>query len=334
MKKNTENKKSSVSVTKKPRIKVTEKVEQKKEIIQKQVDQTVEQNQSIPHRKKDIRKVIVFVSIGLLYCVWFMWLYIYDMWIFSSLLYIFWIYGLLHIFSMDYQKVPFNSYVLFASLLTLVERFFLTMIGKSDLHIYLSLLVVNAGIVTILYMLHSEIQTRIDFSIFRYSFVWTYMFVIIITLCYALFILGNYKTFPYSCEMLAQKTSSVVNTFTIGDFIQTTSGVQLVTTGEQKYTGWIQSVNEYKFLLIDQVVRDGKELNQWLCEYTLWIIQQKFTDSTFQFSLILLTFLLLSPFVTVVIYILSFLVYVFISLLYKLWIYTIEKQNIEQDIIV
>lgn len=72
MKKNTENKKSSVSVTKKPRIKVTEKVEQKKEIIQKQVDQTVEQNQSIPHRKKDIRKVIVFVSIGLLYCVWFM----------------------------------------------------------------------------------------------------------------------------------------------------------------------------------------------------------------------------------------------------------------------
>lgn len=88
------------------------------------------------------------------------------------------------------------------------------------------------------------------------------MFVIIITLCYALFILGNYKTFPYSCEMLAQKTSSVVNTFTIGDFIQTTSGVQLVTTGEQKYTGWIQSVNEYKFLLIDQVVRDGKELNQ------------------------------------------------------------------------
>ena len=72
-----------------------------------------------------------------------------------------------------------------------------------------------------------------------------------------------------------------------------------------------------------QLVDDNTQVNRGLCEVMIDEITKRYNDPIFQFSLVLLLFLLFYPFVRIIVYLLEGISWIILKLLLVTGVYTV-----------
>lgn len=151
-----------------------------------------------------------------------------------------------------------------------------------------------------------------------------------------------YSQFPFKCEDLSNASNSVVDFFTnplklwletanqIKDDTQSFFDTSLwntlwKTTSINAETTVGSLINDYRERIVNQVVKDNKSINMWICDYVLWEINNRYNKPVFQFSLILLMYLLFYPFLRIIFWIMSIIWIVIFKILLWLKAYNIKK---------
>lgn len=90
-------------------------------------------------------------------------------------------------------------------------------------------------------------------------------------------------------------------------------------------------IDYYKKILIDQVISDNKKANQTICDFLVGEIETRYTNPSFQFSVIALLFVLISPLARIVTIIISFIAQMLFLLLRRIQVYEIHEHNESVD---
>jgi hypothetical protein len=107
--------------------------------------------------------------------------------------------------------------------------------------------------------------------------------------------------------------------------IQQTGQASSFSSSGTQWSGLLGKFDTYRQLLIDQVISDNTEVNQGVCDYILSQIDQKYTNPTFQYSVIALLFVVLFPLARVITIILSHLARILFLILRHFRRYKLSK---------
>jgi len=86
------------------------------------------------------------------------------------------------------------------------------------------------------------------------------------------------------------------------------------------------TVDMYSQRFLSQIMNDNSTINKWLCDYLIDEIAQRFNKPVFQFSAILLMFILLSPLIRILVLLIEIIIFIILKLCFVLWMYTYTKQ--------
>lgn len=172
----------------------------------------------------------------------------------------------------------------------------------------------------------------------------------------ASFLLVQFQKLPFSCTDLEEQSlvgveflGWVKNLFGIGG--QNTQDIvdewELDTAREARNTdvvsqnAWEETpqkptlfsrFEQRRAWLLDQIVRDRKTVNEWVCTYMLTQINEKYQNPAFQYSVAALLTILLTPFLTLIWMTFQIVQLVLFRWLELLWIYRREPvlQRVEE----
>lgn len=288
--------------------------------------------------KVRIRPVIV-IAITLFFYIMLVYSLFFVKNIFQSLLFIFLFFISFHFFFLETKKYKFIYFLIWAIILSVVG----SIIIWFDTRQYIaSLFALNIWISAFILNIQVPLKRKIRFNSLSYFTIWWYIFTVFTTITYSFALIWMYSQFPFKCEDLSRASSDVVDFFTkpfkiwldtankIKDNtqsffkadIQKTLWNQTSNTSDSKLTILI---NEYRERMINQVVADNKSINMWICDYVLWEINNRYNKPVFQFSLILLMYLLFYPFLRIIYRIMSVVWIVIFKILFWFKVYNIQK---------
>ncbi|MCF7834845.1 hypothetical protein K9M48_02195 [Candidatus Gracilibacteria bacterium] len=223
-------------------------------------------------------------------------------------------------------------------ILTIIERIF---IGFSDRHLLAAITVFNAAIFVLSTDIQVPTQSRVYFKSISYFTTGGYLFTVLIAFTYSIALLGISKNFPFSCESLSSASNQVIETFTkpfkIGMdkanqikedtqmFFSSSLGDILTKPNQDNPSYLSQKITNYKSVMIDQVIQDNSSINMGICDYILQEITKRYDKPVFQFSVIVLMYLLFYPFLRIIFWIMSFIGLIIFKLLYLSKVYKIKK---------
>lgn len=92
-----------------------------------------------------------------------------------------------------------------------------------------------------------------------------------------------------------------------------------------------ESLQVYKMRLFDQVVRDNTQVNNSICSILVQEISQRYNKPTFQFSVIMLLFILLYPFLRTFVWIIEGIAWLVLKILIATGAYRFSKNVREVD---
>ncbi len=259
--------------------------------------------------------------------------------IFQSLLFVFLFFISLHFFFLETKKYKLIYFFIGAIILSIVEYFLMWF----NIRQYIaSLLAFNLGIALFIVNIEVPIKRKIWFNSLSYFTVWWYIFTVFTTITYSFALIWMYSQFPFKCEDLSRASNSVVDFFTnpfkiwletanqIKDETQLFFDTSLwntlwKTTSINTQTTIGSLISDYRERIVNQVVKDNKSINMWICDYVLWEINNRYNKPVFQFSLILLMYLLFYPFLRIIFWIMSIIWIVIFKILLWLKAYNIKK---------
>lgn len=287
--------------------------------------------------KKNIRFALLSLITGFLYVIVSYSLFVQAN-LLTSLLYLLIFFIVFHLFFIEIYTYKFRYFflsVLF--LLVLVSVFW----WQNNLNIILSILALHTWIILLGYYLKDELHNTISFSSFSYFLCGWYIFTVCVTLAYGIALIGFYKTFPFTCAWLSASSNQVVDTVS------------------QPFTLWLEEVKKIKnqtrlFFwarvkdvvqldqqlhavqdpgplgriskeLVHQIQNENVSTSMGICDYLLSKVHTQFWKSEFTASLILLLFLMLYPFVRIVVAVMSILAFIIFKLCYLIGIYEVSS---------
>lgn len=258
--------------------------------------------------------------------------------IFQSLLFIFLFFISFHFFFLETKNYKLRYFLIWIIILSILESFLIWF----DIWQYIaSLCVFNLGIFAFVSYIQVPLKRKIWFNSLSYFTVWWYIFTVFTTITYSFALIGMYSQFPFKCEDLSKASNNVVDFFTnpfrlwiekatqIKDdtqsfFNASIENTILKNTSLPSYTKFWSLINDYREMIINQVVKDNTSINMWICDYVLWEINSRYNKPAFQFSLILLMYLLFYPFLRIIFWIMSIIWIVIFKILLWLKVYNIK----------
>lgn len=264
--------------------------------------------------------------------------------IFVSLIYVFLFFISYHFFFIEIKDYKTKYILIWLSIITLIWFIF---VWFNDRHLLAWILLLNLSI----FILHTDIeipaQRRIFFNSTSFFTTWWYLFTVLIALTYSVTLLWISKDFPFSCDSLSNASNSVIETFTkpfkiwidkanqLKDDAKSlfSSSIGEILSSPKKSESWFlwSKISDYKAVMIDQVIQDNTSINMWICDYILQEITKRYKNPVFQFSVILLMYLLFYPFLRIIFRLMSFIWLIIFKLLYLLKVYKIEKVKKEVE---
>jgi len=186
-----------------------------------------------------------------------------------------------------------------------------------------------------------------------------YMFTALMTISYSILSLGVFKEFTLTCDELYSYSDDVLtyisSPFALGidqittiqkniqelwslslqEFIGAKNQIYTWETIETLTETWadnkefiwlLGTVDMYSQRFLSQIMNDNSTINKWLCDYLIDEIAQRFNKPVFQFSAILLMFILLSPLIRILVLLIEIIIFIILKLCFVLWMYTYTKQ--------
>lgn len=264
--------------------------------------------------------------------------------LFRSMIFVMLFYLFFHFFYLEIRKLPIKYLLYIMGILTGVWAFF---VGFTHLRLLAALLVINMGIVYFAWILQWEGAERTYFSPQWYFNVGGYMFTVIITIAYSLFVVWYYQKFPFTCEVLSNASNSVMDfvtnplklgieeatiikdntkwffTTNFGDIVDIGKNITIETSATTP--GFLAKLSIYKKQLIDQAIADNTKVNMGICDYVLWEINTIYNVPGVKVSVLVLMFLLFYGFIRIEFWIMTGLGYIVFKILYRLKIYRTKK---------
>ena len=206
---------------------------------------------------------------------------------------------------------------------------------------------------TILYLwrlLEEAANESISFKAMNYFTNWGYFFTFGMTIAYSLFTMGIYHNFPFTCNELTQTSANVVQSMTKpfnitrlqnsndnAKILSQTKVSDLVAVGKVfniESVVKIPQLEQFKTRkdnLITKTLNENKELNQWICEFTLSKLQQQLKNPWFQLWIIVLMVAIVYPFLRIIVYITSIIWLIVFEIMKGTKLYSIEKVMTEVE---
>lgn len=264
-----------------------------------------------------------------------------------SVAYLFALFFFLHFLYIDIKRFSFWNIAWISWIICCLCLF---IVWSPDWHIISAILAIHVGFLLLIWYLSWVIQERVHFVSVSYFTTWWYIFTVLAALTYWLTLLWLYSKFPFSCWDLSSASQQVIDVFThpfkiwlhtaedwkkqsssfftklsVQEFlIGDSSSLAIQDTIEDTTPKWswlLGKLGSYKLLMVDQVIKDKNTVNMWMCDYLLKEITKRYADPNFQFSLIILIFLLLYPFIRIGFWVMSFVWLALFKILYWLKIY-------------
>ncbi len=228
-----------------------------------------------------------------------------------------------------------------------------------------SIIIFNTAIVILASSLKWASSGKRKFSAWWYFAVGGYIFTIFMTVAYSLFLIGWKWNFDLSCSNIEDTSNNFISTiltpfqigkrqvqligdnawevktriqtnlkdiFTtnVGDILWFSKRIEIATTPEPSFGEKISlSIQKLKSN-INSAVEEKLKLSMSVCDLVLKKIEQAYEHPAFQFTIVLLMFVLLFPFVRIAFWIISVVALLIFELLYLLWVY--KKQKILEEV--
>jgi hypothetical protein len=280
-----------------------------------------------------VTAITSFLYIMLIYSLFFM----QDM--FQSLFFVFLFFISFHFFYLEIKKYKLRYFFIWALVLSIIEAI---VIWFGIWQYVVSLLAFNIGIFAFISNIEVSLKRKIRFNSVGYFTIWWYIFTAFTAITYSFALIWMYSQFPFKCADLSSASSNVVDFFTnplkiwLDKANQIKQDTQWFFQSSLWNTLWQKSsiepqtklgalVNDYRQRIIDQVVKDNKSVNMWICDYVLWEINSRYNNPAFQFSVILLMYLLFYPFLRIIFRIMSILWIFIFKVLFRLKVYNVKK---------
>jgi hypothetical protein len=289
--------------------------------------------------KKVRRRFVIISAITIL----FYWIFIYLLFflkeVFQSLIFLFLFFLVFHFFFIELKNYKKKYFLIWLFMFSVWESLILWF----EIWQYLaSLWIFNIWIIILISDLDIPLKQRISFNTISYFSIWWYLFTITTAITYSFALVWMYSQFPFNCNNLSSASDRIIWIFTqpLEKWIDKVNEIknntqQLLQDSLEKIIMKDMPKNvdlnisdfivEYKQILIDQVIQDNSSINLWICEYILSEINKRYDKPVFQFSSILLMYLLFYPFLRIIYWIISLIWSVIFQLLFFLKVYKIEK---------
>lgn len=253
-----------------------------------------------------------------------------------------------HFFYLDLYIQDNKRTILGILLITLIEIIILNFFW--DLVMIWGLIVMNGTILYLSRLLEESANQSISFKAMNYFTNWWYFFTFGMSIAYSLFTMGIYHNFPFRCNDLNQTSANVVQSITKpfnvtrlqnsdnnAKILSQTKVSDLVAVGKIfniESAVKIPQLEQFKTRkdnLITKTLSENKELNQWICEFTLSKLNVQLKNPWFQIGVIVLMVAVVYPFLRIVIFIMS-IIWLFLFEIMK-WtkLYSIEKVMTEVE---
>jgi len=210
----------------------------------------------------------------------------------------------------------------------------------SNRYFWISIYLLHTWIFLLAWYILEALQNRKKLSTREVVHIGWYLFTVFLTLTYGTLILAIYPKFPFTCEQIYENSDKIVETLTtpfsfwhekIASFKDSVAGLSTLSVWDALWVTWsytdswvlikaqpewvvdstaivewvwiIWFVDTYKQRLVDQVIADNNAVKMNVCELMVWEITDRYDDPVFQFSLILLLFILFYPFLRVIVFV-------------------------------
>jgi len=307
-----------------------------------------------------MRAILLYILAGLSYFMSIYWLLFEDK-ILPSVVAILIFFGLFHFVFLEFHKKRVKYLAILLGLLTLIE---ILIVGFQNLQTVISIIILNLGIVLLTIRLDWESNEKRIFRSWWYFTVGGYVFSVCISIAYSLFLIGGKTNFVLDCDVLNNASNKFVDYFAkpFKLWIQEVKTVKdkiwnfFDTDFSDVLNAWkeLSSVNNYsspdlensensliqktKSQLsslqnkIDTMLQDNTVVNLGICEFLVNQIKEKANNPIFQFSVLVLMFLVLMPFVRIAFRTISIISYLLFKVLFWLKVYKIRKvqQEVEE----
>ena len=286
--------------------------------------------------KQKIRRTIMHTFALWSYLIAFFLLFIRGG-IIESISFVLIMYMFLHFSTIELKRFPVKHLLLILFGATCIE---ILIVWYTQFFIAIGIVLFNAAIFMLMWSILSEVRNRKKISLRYIIHIGWYIFTALITLSYSFTWLGFSRSFSLSCTTIYTQSNNFIDTLTwplklwveqvdilkdsiqnlsgqkVSDVIGNTSNQQTTTLTWNQYlpTGIIGFIETSKQRLVDQVLADRDSINQWICEFMIEEIRERYNNPSFQFSVILLLFLLIAPIVRVAIYVMEWITFLLLRI--------------------
>jgi len=260
-----------------------------------------------------------------------------------------------------------NLFFFVFTIVTIIELF---IFGLEPRQIPASIIIFNVGCFVLGWWLDGETSEKRTFSSRSYFMVGGYVFTVFSTVAYSLFLIGWKHHLELSCNVIQETSSKFIDTLAspfvfgwkevkllkedatktkekVDNFFsinvqdvlefgsQVEVGEDIILTWESRERAPIFATIKTKFnnikSNINTAIDENLKINLWICDLVLGKITDVYNHPAFQFSIVLLLFLLLTPFIRLAFFVISLLAFVLFKILFWLKVYRIHKVKQEVD---
>lgn len=285
------------------------------------------------------KRLVIVTAITLFFYIMIVYSLFFMKDVFQSLLFVFLFFIAFHFFYLEVKKYKLIYFFVWVLILSIVE---FILVWFNIWQYPVSLLALNLGIFAFISNIEVPLKRKIWFNSLNYFTIWWFIFTAFTAITYSFALLWMYSQFPFQCTDLSSASSNVVDFFTkpfkiwLDTANQMKEDTQSFFKASLENTLWKKTaivpqskflifINDYRERMIDQVVKDNKSVNLWICDYVLWEINSRYDKPVFQFSLILLMYLLFYPFLRIIFWIMSIVWIMIFKLMFRLKVYNIQK---------
>jgi len=298
-------------------------------------------------RKYFVIFLTVFSYIGFLY-----YFFVPTYWLMSSVFaLIFFIF--LHYFFIElkWYSVVYLIWIIVLSII--LELFF---IWFSNILKVLALVSFNLWLIFLILNLDDQVNNRKIISSWWIFTSWVSLFSLFLALSYSFMFLAKYNKFNLNCDILYKSVSNFVDSLSkplklsaeevnnlknkILSFKQTKVRDIILWSGEinlpVKLLSWnagkiqeswiLWKLEKLKYRILDTTLKDKRSVDQWVCNFLIKQIKERYNKPSFKFSVIILITLLLWPFLRFVLFIVGVINFIFFKILNLVGIYKFVKR--------
>jgi len=308
-----------------------------------------------------IRKIITYLWVVLWYFTTIYMLFFKES-ILQSMIPLLIFFVFFHFAFLEFRKYKSRWIWILFVVISLIE---ILLLWFSTRQIPISVLIFNIWVVFLSIWLRSATSNKRKFKAWTYFTVAWYMFTILMTLSYTLFLIWGKHHMDLSCWQIQQSSDRFIDTLA-SPFVFGWKEITLIKDGtkdikqkkndffninvlevlhlwkqvEVTPTDTIEDKKLFSWLIdkfdklqtnIDTAIKENTKVNLGICDLILWKITQIYNHPTFQFTVVILMVLLLSPFIRFAFWIVSIIAFLIFKLLFLLKIYKTHKVLVEVD---